>query len=75
MPMPPSTICSLGATAPSLPKADAGTNCGSARQAPTWAARFIKHRRPNVALKSDMLVSLFQTVQSIEQKMAGTGRG
>ncbi len=45
MPMPPSTIRSLGATAPSRPKAELGMICGAITAAPADSAVFENRRR------------------------------
>src|SRR6185369_871113 len=45
MPIPPRTICSLGATPPSLPRTLPGMICGRARIAPALRALARKSRR------------------------------
>ena len=61
MPMPPTTICSLGGGAPSFPSAEAGMNCGRATRALAPAAVLRNRRRENLAVVSDMVGLLVGT--------------
>src|SRR5208282_1449117 len=61
MPMPPTTICSLGGTEPFFPSAEAGMKCGSTSTLPAWAAILKNRRRESLAVEFDMVGLLVGT--------------